>query len=178
MYLKNDTNIRPVIRAVLFSSHFVDSARYYQRYAWPVEYVVRALKEAGHVGFSVNDAMPHLLNMGQQLFEPPDVNGWDVGPGWFSTAGMLARMNFASQLALNQRFSLRDAARAHRDSPDTLIDVRVEHLVNPPARASVHAALVNYVNAGGAWTGSDTQLLNKAGGLVHLLVGSGEYQLV
>jgi uncharacterized protein (DUF1800 family) len=178
VYLKSDTNIRPVIRAVLFSSHFVDSARQYQRYSWPVEYVVRALKEAGHVGFSVNDALPHLLNMGQQLFEPPDVNGWDLGPGWFSTAGVLARMNFASQLALNQRFSLRDAARAHRESPDTLIDFTSSTLSIRPLEAPMRAALVNYVNAGGAWTGSDAQLLNKAGGLVHLLVGSGEYQLV
>ena len=37
------------------------------------------------------------INMGQQLFEPPDVNGWELGPGWFSSGGMLARMNFAAR---------------------------------------------------------------------------------
>ena len=36
--------------------------------------------------FRVNHALTPLLNMGQQLFEPPDVNGWELGPGWFSTA--------------------------------------------------------------------------------------------
>ena len=46
-----------------------------------------------------NDALTPLVNMGQQLFEPPDVNGWDLGPGWFSSGAMLARMNFAAQLA-------------------------------------------------------------------------------
>ena len=47
-----------------------------------------------------------LANMGQQLYEPPDVNGWELGPGWISTSSMLTRMNFASTLAANQRFNL------------------------------------------------------------------------
>ena len=59
----------------------------------------------------MNDALTPLINMGQQLFEPPDVNGWELGPGWFSSGGMLARMNFAAQLATNQKF---DAARSAR----------------------------------------------------------------
>jgi hypothetical protein len=39
-------------------------------------------------------------------------------------------------------------------------------------------ALNDYLLAGGAWTGSDAQLLAKVPGLVHLIVGSGEFQLV
>ena len=38
----------------------------------------------------------------------------------------------------------------------------------------MRSALLDYIRAGGAWTGSETQLLNKAGGLFHLLTGSGE----
>ena len=121
VYLKNDTNMKPVIRAVLLSPQFMDKRRYYQRYAWPVEFVVRSLKEVGYIGFSVDSALTPLLNMGQQLFEPPDVNGWDLGPGWFSTGGMLARMNFASTLATNQRFLLRDAARPASGTPESLL---------------------------------------------------------
>ena len=74
---------------------------------------MRSLKEVGWAGFSVNDALTPLINMGQQLFEPPDVAGWDLGPGWFSSGGMLARMNFAAQLATNQKFALRDLSRGH-----------------------------------------------------------------
>ena len=37
-------------------------------------------RKSGWTGFSVNDALTPLVNMGQQLFEPPDVNGWDLGP--------------------------------------------------------------------------------------------------
>ena len=73
-------------------------------------------------GFSANDALTPLENMGQQLYEPPDVNGWDLGPAWFSTGGMLSRMNFASQLATNQRVALRDAARPFAGRRDALVD--------------------------------------------------------
>ena len=180
VYLKNDTNMKPVVRAVLQTPQFIDSKRFYQRYAWPVEFVIRSLKEVGHVGFSVDSALTPLLNMGQQLFEPPDVNGWELGAGWFSTGGMLARMNFASTLALNQRFALRDSARSGGvgSSAENLLSFVLERLSLPAPDAPVRAALINYINAGGQFVGGESQLLNKTGGLFHLLTGSGEYQLV
>jgi len=180
VYLQNDTNMKPVVRAVLQRPEFIDKKRFYQRYAWPVEFVVRSLKEVGHVGFSVDSAIMPLLNMGQQLFEPPDVNGWELGAGWFSTGGMLARMNFASALALNQRFAVRDQARDAwvGNSAENLLSFVLERLSLPAPDAPVRAALINYINAGGPFTGTDSQLLNKTGGLFHLLTGSGEYQLV
>jgi uncharacterized protein (DUF1800 family) len=178
VYLSSGTDMRQVMRAVLKSAEFRDSRHHYQRYAWPVEFVVRVLKEEGHVGFSANDALTPMLNMGQQLFEPPDVNGWALGPSWFSTGGMLARMNFASVLATNQRFELRNSARPFNQTPQTLIDHAISRLTLPDVPAPVYKALEDYVRAGGAWTGSETQLLNKAGGVFHLLTGSGEYQFV
>ena len=42
---------------------------------------MRSIKEVGWAGFSVNDALTPMANMGQQLFEPPDVAGWELGPG-------------------------------------------------------------------------------------------------
>ena len=178
VYLASGTEIRPVLKEIFKSAEFRDSRHLYHRYSWPIEFVVRALKEEGHVGFSANDALTPMLNMGQQLFEPPDVNGWALGPAWFSTGGMLARMNFASVLATNQKFELRNSARAYNQTPETLIDYAISRLTLPEVPAPVYGALVDYVRAGGTWTGSDAQLLNKAGGVFHLLTGSGEYQFV
>jgi hypothetical protein len=159
------------------STAFRNARHYFARYAWPAEFVVRALKELGYVGFSVNDALTPMINMGQQLFEPPDVNGWAIGPAWFSTGAMLARMNFASQLASNQRFELRNAARSHGSTPDSLLTWALGRFTLPVLPTATTTVLRNYVTTS-AWTGSDTQLLNKAGGLCHLLAGSGEYQFV
>jgi uncharacterized protein (DUF1800 family) len=178
VYLQNDTNMKPVVRAVLLSPHFVDESRFHQRYAWPVEFVVRALKEVGYVGFSLDQAATPLVNMGQQLYEPPDVNGWALGSGWFSTGAMLARMNFAATLATNQRIELRNLATPSSSSPESLVDFVLGRLSVPATDPAVRSSLVEYVRAGGVWTGSQAQVENKAGGLFHLIVGSGQFQLV
>jgi uncharacterized protein (DUF1800 family) len=178
IYYARNYEIEPMVRRLLLSSQFRDPSNYFKRYSWPVEFVVRAIKEVGWTGFSLGDALTPLVNMGQQLLEPPDVSGWELGRGWFTTGGMLARMNFASQLAGNQKFNLRDAFRGHAATADALVDAALERLSPAEYEGAGHNALVEYVNAGGAWTGSDTQLTTKGSGLVHLIVGSGEYQLV
>ena len=178
VYLRSGTEMRPVVRELLRMPAFLVTANHYSRYAWPVEFVVRALKEVGHVGFSVDSALTPLTNMGQQLFEPPDVNGWELGPGWFSTGAMLARMNFAAQLATNQRVNLRDLARGQNTSPEAVMSFALSRLSLPEPKGDAGAAYLDYLRAGAAWSGSDAQLLTKTAGLVHLMVGSGDYQFV
>ena len=178
LYYARNFEIEPMVRRLLLSQQFRDPANYFKRYSWPAEFVVRAVKEIGWVGFSVGTALTPMVNMGQQLLEPPDVNGWELGRGWFSTGAMLARMNFASQLATNQKFNLRDAFRGRAATPDALVSTALERLSAPEYHAGARAALTEYVQAGGAWTGSDTQLANKGSGVVHLIAGSGEYQFI
>jgi uncharacterized protein (DUF1800 family) len=178
IYYSSGFEMKPMLRHLLMSRQFTDPANRYGRYSWPVEFVVRSIKEMGWAGFSVNDALTPLTNMGQLLFEPPDVAGWELGPGWFSSGSMLARMNFASQLATNQKFNLRDEVKGAARSPEGLLTLMLDRLTAPPYATSAYQALVDYARAGGAWTGSDTQLATKAAGLAHLIVGSGDYQLV
>ena len=178
IYYARSYAIEPMVRRLLLSPQFRDPRNYYKRYSWPVEFVVRSLKEVGPVGFSVNDALSPLVNMGQVLFEPPDVNGWELGAGWFSTGSMLARMNFASQLASNQKFNLRDTARSHAATPEALVAHVLERLTPQAYSASSQAALMDYARTGATYPASDAQLANKVAGLVHLVVGSGDYQFI
>src|SRR4029078_13686401 len=89
VYLQNDTDMKAVVSSILRSRWFLDPANYYTRYAWPVEFVVRAIKEVGWRGFSIYNALAPLIDMGQELYEPPSVAGWALGEGWFSTGAML-----------------------------------------------------------------------------------------
>jgi uncharacterized protein (DUF1800 family) len=177
-YYQRNYEIEPMVRMLLLSSQFKDPSTYYKRFSWPVEFVARSLKEVGWNGFSVNSALNPLISMGQQLFEPPDVAGWDLGKGWFSSGGMLARMNFAATLAQNQRINLRDQSRGKVDSPESLVSFMLDRLTPPDFASDALAALVDYTRFGGAWTGSDAQLATKASGLAHLITGSGDYQLM
>jgi uncharacterized protein (DUF1800 family) len=178
VYYSTGGEIEPMVRRLLLSPQFRDPSNYYKRYSWPVEFVVRALKEVGWNGFSVNDALGPLVNMGQQLLEPPDVNGWELGPGWFSSGAMLARMNFAAQLATNQKFNIREAFRGNASTPQDVVSHALDRLTASEYASGPYGALVDYANAGESWTGSETQIATKASGVVHLIVGSGDYQFI
>jgi uncharacterized protein (DUF1800 family) len=177
VYRQSGGNIRAVVQSLLLSAEFADSSSYHTRYSWPIEYVVRSLKETGWTGFSLATTLSPLVNMGQQLFEPPDVAGWTLGQGWFSTGMMLARMNFASTLSLNQKFRLATAAASARQSPQALVNYLLERMT-PASIDSMYSDLVVYASSGAAWTGSDAQMQTKASGLAHLILGSAEYQFL
>lgn len=178
IYYESGYNLRHVVRLVLGSPEFNDPSALYARYSWPVEFVVRSLKEAGWTGFSVNSALTPLINMGQQLFEPPDVNGWELGPGWFTTSAMLARMNFAAALTTNQRVALRDDFRATGRTAEGTLSRMLDRLTAKPFEGQDRQALMDYLLAGRAWSGSDADLLVKVPGLAHLVMASGHYQIV
>ena len=183
VYLQSGTEMKPVLRYILRSPWFNDPTYYYTRYSWPVEFVVRAIKEVGYVGFSVDSARTPLTNMGQTLFEPPDVAGWGLGTDWFTTGAMLARMNFTATLTSNQRFNLvreavPDLSSPDLSSPDLLLAYLLERMTPAHYDIEPYIDLQRYLAAGGAWTGSESQLNTKASGLARLIAGSGEYQFV
>jgi uncharacterized protein (DUF1800 family) len=177
-YFQSGYNMRAVVREVLMSRQFWDERNRYTRYAWPVEFTIRVIKDVGWRGLSLNDARIALGNMGQVLFDPPDVAGWETGQSWFSTGAMLSRMNFASALAANQKFELGRAAEEHASTPRELLSWVLDSLKTAPLSPGVTTDLLDYLVATGPWTGSPTQLQNKVAGVVHLVAGTPEYQFV
>ena len=178
VYYSSGYDMRAVVRFLLRSAEFQDPANYFARYSWPVEYVVRLIKGIGWTGFSAGSVTTPMANMGQTLFEPPDVFGWRLGTDWFSTGTLLARMNFASTLASNQRFNLGTDAQSSGGTPESLLAYILDRLALAAYSAEASRDLLTYVTAGDDWTGSAPQVRNKAVGLAHLIGGSSEYQFV
>ena len=131
-YLQNGTSIQSLVHFMLRSRQFQNPGNWHTRYSWPVEFVVRAVKEVGWASFNVDTMRDRLTAMGQVLFEPPDVNGWELGPGWFTTGGLLARMNFAASLAGNQRGNLVSALSGSTSSPESVLDFFLDRLTPAP----------------------------------------------
>jgi uncharacterized protein (DUF1800 family) len=175
-YLVSNYSIRAMLQRLLLSEQFLSGAHAFRHYAWPAEFVVRSIKETGWRGLSVDTAITPLANMGQQLYEPPDVNGWALGAEWFSTASMLSRINFAATLAGNQKFNLARDAQPYRQSPERVLEFLLQRFQNAGFTGDGSAAILDYLRAGGAWTGSDAQLNIKVAGAARLIVGAGEYQ--
>jgi len=64
-YYDSGFEIRPMVRRLLTSAQFHEDRNFYKRYSWPVEFVVRSLKEVGWNGFSLANTLTPLVNMGQ-----------------------------------------------------------------------------------------------------------------
>jgi uncharacterized protein (DUF1800 family) len=178
VYTFSDCHMAPVVRAVLSSREFDAPESYFARFSWPVEFAARALKEVGCDGFTLNSALAPLSNMGQQLFEPPDVAGWERGTAWFTTAATLARMNFAATITSRRRNEIAGAATGNGPTPEALLSFCLDQFSPAPFEPNAYTSLLEYLGRSGAWTGSAAQVRVKAPGLVHLIVGSSEYQLV
>src|SRR5829696_2595258 len=56
IYYQFAFEMKPVLAHLLRSPQFIANSSRYARYSWPVEFVVRAIKEVGWTGFAINDA--------------------------------------------------------------------------------------------------------------------------
>lgn len=99
VYLKNDMRIGAVVEAILRSDAFYSPRAYRAIVRSPVEYVVAAVKALGaQERIATLGAARLLTNMGQTLFEPPNVAGWPGGATWLNSSTLFARLNFIDQL--------------------------------------------------------------------------------
>jgi hypothetical protein len=96
------------VETILRSAAFSADRNLGNRILGPVEYVVGAARS-----LEMFDAPPGTLlladwaaRLGQDLFYPPNVGGWNGGRSWISTQAMIGRANFAMALvegALSRR---------------------------------------------------------------------------
>jgi uncharacterized protein (DUF1800 family) len=90
--------IKPLLRAMFLSDAFWAPANRGVLVKSPVDLVVGALRQ---FRFSVEDPAPFaviLRQLGQDLFNPPNVKGWPVGDAWLNTTTLLARKGFLNRL--------------------------------------------------------------------------------
>ena len=120
-YLKNNFEIRAVLRAIFTSDDFYSPQARWAKIKSPAEFAVMTIRGLDAPMSSVRELGQNLNQMGQDLFYPPNVRGWLEGRSWINTRTLLARVNFASTLAeeMNRRVSLLDRLRgfASSDAP-------------------------------------------------------------
>ncbi|HZT82691.1 MAG TPA: DUF1800 domain-containing protein, partial [Gemmataceae bacterium] len=90
-YRKSDYDTAVVIRMMLGSRHFFSEHAYRQRVKMPVEFVLGAVRTLGQNQVSPRALVTQLEVMGQHLFAPPNVKGWECGTAWLNTATVVAR---------------------------------------------------------------------------------------
>ena len=88
-------DVKTLLHAVFTSPEFVADQSYRGLVKAPVEMMVHALKALEAPGLA--RLIPQFgPNLGQVLFDPPDVGGWPNNEAWISSNNVIARVNFVS----------------------------------------------------------------------------------
>ncbi|MDQ6630389.1 MAG: DUF1800 domain-containing protein [Verrucomicrobiota bacterium] len=102
VFRKNGNEFKPLLRALFRSEEFYSDSVIRNQVKSPVQWLVGStrLLERDLPAPLVSSVL--LRQLGQELFAPPNVKGWDGGLSWITTNNLLTRYNQAALLVLSQ----------------------------------------------------------------------------
>jgi uncharacterized protein (DUF1800 family) len=187
-FRKSGYDFGALVKTVLASNLFFSDLVYRTKVKPPVDYtlgIVRALE--GRVGSTQVSAS--LEQLGQNLFNPPSVKGWDGGTAWLNGQTLLFRQNLALALTSTEdpRFGTRIdpalVARRHGKSNDEeLVDFFAKLFLQGDIPGETRDRLLAYQKKSHTqkvpvyWTPRDAAD-HRVRALCHLVLTLPEYQL-
>ncbi len=186
-YMDSGGDMRSVMRRLLNSDFFKESQ--FQRVKSPVEMVVGVLKLVDTNRFPDTAMMSYptaTAVMGQQLLNPPTVEGWHTGKEWIDGGTLNERVNFAvNQVADTSKPGVQAIVeRLERDggllAPSEFVE-RCLDLAGPiEASEETRVALLRFAESGGdldmTAEGDGESARARIVRMLQLIVASREYQ--
>jgi len=130
-----------------------------------------------------------LRRMGMELYNPPNVAGWDWGTSWISSATQLERLAAAMSLTSargdNQQYGLDPVAfltASGAQTPDDVVNRLLGVLVDGDVSGYVRSALLDYARNGysgdpTSFTADATRADRAVRGTAHLIMSTPVYQM-
>jgi hypothetical protein len=86
---------------LLRSEYFYDVNHQYNKVKHPADFLIGAHRSLNSYDvFSLSSGLEgNMRSLGMELFQPPNVAGWNHGISWLSAGAMLARFNYGYRLA-------------------------------------------------------------------------------
>ncbi|MHC5024178.1 MAG: DUF1800 domain-containing protein [Planctomycetota bacterium] len=95
--------LKPVLKTLFRSEHFYDPANVASQIKSPVQFIVQSIRSlrtpVRHLGALLGGADL----MGQNIFYPPSVKGWDGGRAWINTSTLFVRQNMMIYLLTGRK---------------------------------------------------------------------------
>jgi len=158
---KHDYQMTPVLRELFGSQLFFAAASRHSLIKSPVQFVLGTYR-ALEVRPNLQTTAQVIAALGQDLFQPPTVKGWEGGRLWITSATLLQRANFAASLTSAETYGRIGA-------PLLSVEHQAELLL---ARDANIAPAADYFSKAG---GSREERLR---GALHLILTMPEYQMV
>ena len=172
----HDYQIRPVLQELLGSELFFEPGVRHTLIKSPLDLVVGSLRTL-QIRPNLDNVVPVLRELGQDVFEPPTVKGWEGGRLWISSATMLHRANMAADLAYGERLGklsdpLRFLEGRNLEEDEDICACYAALLLGRRPDDGLQQRLVDYYQK----LQGDRQ--SKVRHLIHLLMTLPEYQLM
>jgi len=181
-YFRSNYNIRSMLR-LLFNSDFFKRARF-AKVKSPVETVVGTTRLVGDFTFpkpGFNALTLTIRYMGQDLLNPPTVEGWHTGKEWIDSGTLVERINFTADQVGNVNLpGVRDIiARLRAEgptlSPERLVDGCLDLLGGYKLAEETRSELVTLArNSGEIQTGA-ADFSQRAAQMLQSIVATTEY---
>ncbi len=174
--------ITPVLR-VLFQSDFFRNARF-ARIKSPAEVVVGALRLVGGYEFpapGIGNLTKETAYMGQELMNPPSVEGWHTGAEWINSGSLMKRINFSAdmfgQLDRPGVQAIVGRLQARGDlTPEQLVDGCLDLMGPLVVEADNRRELINHVSEQGDLRWNQAGAPERVAEMLQLIVSLREYQ--
>ena len=191
-YFDSGYDISAMLRVMFNSDFFKDEAVRFGRIKSPAEMVVGTLRLAGGLelpSMETYAAAGVCSQMGQALYAPPSVEGWQGGSEWINTGSYVHRINFASKVLGNPnkpglRMLISDVQDYAEDGvldAERLVDACFDVIGPMPILDSTRQGLIDYATKWGDLTFDDDDATEyaeqKIVTMLQMAVTTQEYQL-
>ncbi len=181
-YFRPNGDIRSMLR-VLFNSDSFKKARF-AKVKSPVETVVGTARLVGDFTFpkpGLNALSLSVRYMGQDLLNPPTVEGWHTGKEWIDSGTLVERINFTADRVGNVNLpgvrAIIERLRAEGPTltPERLVDGCLELLGDYELAEETRSELVALARNAGAIHTGDEKFSQRASQMLQSIVATTEY---
>ena len=187
-FVKSKYDFGALVKKVISSNLFFSAEVYRTKVKAPVDFALGIVKGLeGNIGTTALAAS--LEQLGQNVFNPPSVKGWDGGTAWLNGQTLLYRQNLALALSSTEdvRFGTRidpaTLARKHGKKSDAqLVDFFLRLFLQGDVPAESREHLLEYLQKAAKqkapvyWTAQDAAD-QRVRAVCHLVLCLPEYQL-
>jgi uncharacterized protein (DUF1800 family) len=181
-YFRSNYEVRSMLR-VLFNSDAFKNARF-AKVKSPVEAVIgttRLVEDFSAPKPGVPALVAEMRYMGQDLANPPTVEGWHTGQEWIDSGTLVERINFtADQLGNIKLPGIRAiidrlGAEGPTLTPERLVDGCLELLGHYELAEDTRSMLVEHAQRGGELHTGTEDFAHRVGQMLQLIASTQEY---
>jgi uncharacterized protein (DUF1800 family) len=152
LLVRTRLDVKWFLRELFLSRWFFSEACYRTRLASPIEFVVGSMRTL-RARWAATDLVGHLARMGQRLYAPPNVKGWDGETAWINSSTLAARQTFAEDLSrleaddnpLGNTVDLAKFVPVELNDPSKVVDVLADVLMQGDLSSDTRAAIASFL---------------------------------